>query len=104
VQGDKDPLVPTEQSRELSEKLKDAGAEQELVIVEGAGHGFMGDNAKTEGKRVREFFIKWLKPTKAPPEAPDTKKKTVGWERGRSRLGERWGVAGNWLEAQYRTM
>jgi acetyl esterase/lipase len=39
MQGTKDPLVPEEQSRELAEKLKAAGAEVQLEIIEGAGHG-----------------------------------------------------------------
>ncbi len=59
VQGDKDPLVPHEQSRLLAAKLKEAGGSAELVIVEGAGHGFGADTAR-EMKRVKEFFVKQL--------------------------------------------
>jgi acetyl esterase/lipase len=55
VQGDKDPLVPWEQSKELADKLKEAGVSAELVIVEGAGHGF-GEKNGAEMARVREFF------------------------------------------------
>ncbi len=66
VQGNKDPLVPDQQSRLLAEKLKEAGAQHELVIVEGAGHGFQGEQARTEFQRVRDFFAKHLKPGPSP--------------------------------------
>lgn len=72
VQGDKDLLVPERQSRLLAERLKDAGAENELVIVAGAGHGFMGDQARAEFQRVREFFKKRLK-VDPPPLDPAAK-------------------------------
>ena len=39
VHGDKDPLVPWQQSQMLNEALKKAGVESELQIVKGAGHG-----------------------------------------------------------------
>jgi acetyl esterase/lipase len=61
VQGDKDPLVPDQQSRLLAEKIKEAGGEQQLVIVEGAGHGFTGEQLRTEFQRARDFFRKQLK-------------------------------------------
>lgn len=64
VQGDKDPLVPHEQSRELAAKLKEAGGSVELVIVEGQGHGF-GAHTARELNRVREFFLKQLMEKKA---------------------------------------
>jgi acetyl esterase/lipase len=60
VQGDKDPLVPDAQSRELADKLKEAGVENELVIVEGAGHGFGEKEKAAEFARVRAFFKKCL--------------------------------------------
>ena len=39
MQGSDDPLVPMDQSRRLADKLKAAGAEVKLDIIEGAGHG-----------------------------------------------------------------
>jgi len=59
MQGDKDPLVPTIQSQRLEKALKEAGVKVELVIVKGAGHGFAG---KEHGERVRDFFVRELKP------------------------------------------
>ena len=58
VHGDKDPLVPHQQSQALHEALTKAGADSTLVIVEGAGHGFRGPD---QLKRVQEFFDKHLK-------------------------------------------
>jgi acetyl esterase/lipase len=39
MQGTKDPLVPLDQSQRLYDKLKAAGADVTLDIIEGAGHG-----------------------------------------------------------------
>ena len=61
VQGDKDPLVPWQQSQELADKLKEAGVDAELVIVKGGGHGNFGAQGAKEQARVKEFFVKWLK-------------------------------------------
>jgi acetyl esterase/lipase len=38
--GDKDNLVPIEQSQRFIEKLKEAGVENKLVVKTGAGHGW----------------------------------------------------------------
>lgn len=40
VHGDRDPLVPVQQSKILLEALEAAGVEAELHIVKGGGHGF----------------------------------------------------------------
>ena len=39
MHGDKDPLVPVQQSKELHEALQQAGVESILKIIPGAGHG-----------------------------------------------------------------
>ncbi len=41
IHGDKDPLVPLQQSEVIVEKLKKAGVETELVVKPGAGHGWL---------------------------------------------------------------
>ena len=61
VHGDKDPLVPHAQSKELHETLQKAGVNSTLRIVEGAGHGNGIDTPETM-QTVRDFFIKHLKP------------------------------------------
>jgi acetyl esterase/lipase len=48
MQGTKDPLVPVDQSQRLYDKLKAAGADVTLDIIEGAGHG--GPEFTTEEK------------------------------------------------------
>jgi acetyl esterase/lipase len=40
VHGDRDPIVPLQQSIELNEALKKAGVDSTLTIVKGGGHGF----------------------------------------------------------------
>lgn len=42
VHGDKDDIVPVEQSKEFCEALKKAGANAQCIIVKGQGHG-LGD-------------------------------------------------------------
>ena len=39
MQGTKNPLVPLDQSQRLADKLKDAGADVTLDVIEDAGHG-----------------------------------------------------------------
>jgi acetyl esterase/lipase len=58
-QGDKDNLVPVGQSQALDSALKEAGVPVEIMIVPGAGHGALGKEAN---QKLREFFIKYLKP------------------------------------------
>ncbi len=41
IHGDKDPLVPLQQSELIVEKLKQAGVETSLVVKPGAGHGWL---------------------------------------------------------------
>lgn len=60
-QGDKDPLVPVAQSEALDAALKARGVPVEIMIVPGAGHGALGREAN---QKVREFFVKTLKPVK----------------------------------------
>jgi acetyl esterase/lipase len=42
IHGDRDELVPLQQSQTFVEKLKGAGVEAKLVVKEGAGHGWSG--------------------------------------------------------------
>ena len=63
MHGDKDPLVPINQSEILADALRKAGVEVTYKVVEGAGHGFSGPEITA---RVREFFAKHLRPTPPP--------------------------------------
>jgi acetyl esterase/lipase len=54
IHGDKDPLVPLQQSESFIEKLKAAGVEGKLIVKKGAGHGW-----PDMGKDL-EQFIEWF--------------------------------------------
>ena len=58
MHGDRDRVVPLEQSKVLHEALKKAGVESTFHVVEGAGHGFGGAGIM---KMVQAFFNKHLK-------------------------------------------
>jgi dipeptidyl aminopeptidase/acylaminoacyl peptidase len=68
VHGTKDPYVAYEQATWLIDRLKAADVEAELVTLEGAGHGFKGDDAKRADEAMYGFFETHLKPKK--PQSP----------------------------------
>jgi acetyl esterase/lipase len=59
IHGDKDPLVPLQQSEMMIDKLKKAGVEANLVIKKGAGHGWLGLNK--DETQIVDWFDKHLK-------------------------------------------
>ena len=59
MHGNKDNLVPYQQSELLRDALKKSGVPVMLKIVEGAGHGFGG---REIDEQVAEFFAQHLKP------------------------------------------
>jgi acetyl esterase/lipase len=62
IHGTKDRYVAYEQSVWLTEKLKAAGVETELVTIKDSDHGFKGADAEYAERRLFEFFDKHLKP------------------------------------------
>jgi len=60
VHGDKDPVVPVNQSELLFEALKKAGVSVQFHIVKGGGHGKGFDSSEID-KMVYDFFEKYLK-------------------------------------------
>lgn len=67
MHGDKDPLVPVNQSELLYAALRQSGVEVTFHVVQGAGHGFGGPNLdpaipQSCNRMVREFFAKRLTP------------------------------------------
>lgn len=56
--GDKDWLVPINQSESLSDALKAKGVESELVVVAGKGHAFAFDDSHMA--KAAEFFRRHL--------------------------------------------
>jgi dipeptidyl aminopeptidase/acylaminoacyl peptidase len=61
IHGTEDKYVAHEQAVWLVERLKAAGAEAQLLTLEGAGHGFKGKDAETAEKALFAFFEKHLK-------------------------------------------
>jgi acetyl esterase/lipase len=61
IHGTKDTYVHHEQSEWLVEKLKAAGVEAELMLLEGAGHGFRGADAEKAEKATLDYFVRHLK-------------------------------------------
>lgn len=62
LHGDKDQLVPITQATMLDERMKEAGADHTLLILEGAGHGFGGEHQQQAQDAMWAFFDKHLKP------------------------------------------
>ncbi|MGA2867533.1 MAG: GDSL-type esterase/lipase family protein [Verrucomicrobiota bacterium] len=58
VHGDKDPIVPLEQSVALNDALQKVGVPTQLYIVKGGGHGFNDPHAY---ELANVFFTKYLK-------------------------------------------
>jgi dipeptidyl aminopeptidase/acylaminoacyl peptidase len=61
MHGDKDPTVPVEQSYELFDALKKAGAPAEFLVVVGAGHGGKAFENPEALAMLHAFFDKSLK-------------------------------------------
>jgi acetyl esterase/lipase len=61
LHGTMDLLVPIVHSERLAKKMKEAGAECELVPVRWKGHGWEGDTAKDSALKSLEFLDKHLK-------------------------------------------
>lgn len=56
--GDRDKLVPIEQSKKLDSRLHEAGVESHLVVVSGKGHGFDLTDAQLD--QVATFYREHL--------------------------------------------
>jgi acetyl esterase/lipase len=61
VHGDKDPVVPLQQSQLLADALKKAGVEVAFHVVPGGGHGGPEFVTPDELERLFVFFAKTLK-------------------------------------------
>lgn len=60
MHGDNDELVPLSESEILDKLLQQSGVESELIIVQGAGHGFFKD--MEQHRQVTDFFSRQLGP------------------------------------------
>ncbi len=62
LHGTEDKYVNYEQATWIFDKMKAAGVDVELLTLQGAGHGFKGDDAAKAEKAALEFLDKRLKP------------------------------------------
>ena len=61
IHGDKDNVVPVEQSMVLEEQLKKAGVRAELVIVKNGTHGIGGENVSPTLEEITDRISTFLK-------------------------------------------
>lgn len=61
IHGTKDEYVPLQQSEWIVEQLKSVEVPAELLVFEGAGHGFEGDTYEQADAAAIAFFNKHLK-------------------------------------------
>ena len=69
-QGDKDPLVPQEQSEHVHKLYQKAGLDSSLHIIKGAAHGGPQFTDAKRSALARAFFDKHIKQVKATKTAP----------------------------------
>ena len=62
IHGTADPYVAYEQAQWIVERMKASAVPADLLTLEGAGHGFKGDDATKAQDAMFAFFDKWLKP------------------------------------------
>jgi acetyl esterase/lipase len=62
MQGTNDPLVPLDQSQRLADRLKAAGADVTLDVIDGAGHGGPQFTTQEKVKLMADFLGKHLAP------------------------------------------
>ena len=60
IHGTKDRLVPIRHSQEIKTAFEAAKVSCELITIEGAGHGFRGDDATLATKAAIEWFDRFL--------------------------------------------
>lgn len=67
IHGDKDDLVPLSNSQRIYEAFQQNKVKTQFITIEGAGHGFRGDDAK----RATAAMVAWFEQTllKSQPEA-----------------------------------
>ncbi len=60
IHGDEDRLVPLRHSERMSAALDEAGAVNEVLVIEGAAHGFRGEHRQTAEAATVAFFTEHL--------------------------------------------
>jgi dipeptidyl aminopeptidase/acylaminoacyl peptidase len=62
IHGDRDTLVPTEQSLKMREALQKANRYVELLVIGGGAHGFTDEQSEQAWSAAMQFFNLHLKP------------------------------------------
>jgi dipeptidyl aminopeptidase/acylaminoacyl peptidase len=60
VHGDKDGLVKLDNSQRILDEFKKYKVPCDLVVIPGAGHGFVGEQGRQASKALIEWFDKYL--------------------------------------------
>src|SRR5262245_33431605 len=60
IHGDKDDLVPVNNSKVIHEAFQKNNVKTQLIIIEGADHGFRGEDAKRAGAAMALWFEQTL--------------------------------------------
>jgi acetyl esterase/lipase len=69
IHGDKDDLVPVSNSKIIYEAFKQNNVKTEMIIIEGAGHGFRGADAV----RANAAMVAWFEQTLLKPASAATR-------------------------------
>ena len=70
VHGDEDGLVKLDNSERIRDAFQEENVPCELIVIEGAGHGFPGDT----GQRASHALVDWFDKYLAPDDGSDRKK------------------------------
>ena len=62
IHGTADRTVPLDHSTRIQEAFQRAGVTSELIVIEGAGHGFRDDDAERARTAMLDWFVKILLP------------------------------------------
>jgi len=68
IHGDKDPLVPVSNSHIIHEAFQQNKVRSKVIIIEGAVHGFRGEDAK----RANDAMVSWFEQTLLPGSSSTT--------------------------------
>ncbi len=60
IHGDKDELVPLSQSESMHAAMQAAELPTELIVIEGAGHGFQGAQSQRAAQALTQWFERFL--------------------------------------------
>ena len=60
IHGDQDELVPILHSQRMESALDEAGVANQLIVIEGAAHGFRGEDGQAAAQATVEFFMQHL--------------------------------------------